>query len=667
MACCCAYAVEPIASLTDLRALSHDLAAAGQPVTVAGVVLGLDPAAPFHFFMHDGRAGCFTKTRRGGRPPSLKPGDRVRVEGLSDALGYYPSMKEASVTVIGHGPLPEPVKPQPGEMFAPSLDSEWVEVPATVTGFDLGDDRLTLAVEVYGQPFKAEVPMTSGVGKRAAELVQKHVILHGVIGTIFNLQRQMTDRHFFVPSLDSIRPTSHGGIERPIPLVDVARLLTAGFGPETPVRIIGTVTQPEVQGFYLRDASGSTLVHTGMADRFATGTRVEVEGFGVVSAFRPTLRATGVKRLGTADVRPLPLDPQQIDAAALHSEWVTLEAGFLGLRNGPSGDILQFSAMDRFFEAMLPKDHHPGLLLPSPGDQVRISGICELTTTHALPRPAWIDGFRIHLPASGGMSIVREAPWWNTRRLLVALGITSAIASSGALATFMLRRQVGRQMKIISAKLRAEAVSEERDRMARELHDTLEQQLSGVALQLDGLDHVFQKEPGRASSSLQLAMKMLRHTRIEARRSVWDLRSKVLEEKGLATALRAMADGAAANGPAISVEISGYPPRLPAAVEFHLLRIAQEATTNAIKHSGATDVAIQLRIAPDQISLEIADNGCGFDTTTAGSPRNHGFGMLGMRERAEKIAGSLTVTSSQEAGTSVTITVRKTPPSQITA
>lgn len=663
MACCCAIAAEPIGRLADLRALSNGFAAAGQPVTVTGVVLGLDPAAPFHFFMHDGTAGSFTKTRPGGRPSTLRPGDRVRVEGLSDALGYYPSIREATVTILGHGPPPEPVKPQPGEMFAPSLDSEWVEVPATVTGFDLGDDRLTLAVEVYGQPFKAEMPMTPGVGKRAAELVQKHVILRGVLGTIFNLQRQMTDRHFFVPSPESIRPTSHGEIERPIPLVEVARLLTAGFGPETPVRIIGTVTQPEIQGFYLRDATGSTLIHTGMADRFASGTRVEVEGFGVVSPFRPTLRATHVKRLGTSDVQPLPLDPQRIDAATLQSEWVTLEAGFLGQRNGPSGDILQFSARDRFFEAMLPKDHPPGLILPSPGDLVRISGICELTTTHALPRPAWIDGFRIHLPASGGMSILRKAPWWNTRRLLGALGVTSAIASLGALATFMLRRQVGRQMEIISTKLRAEAVSDERDRMARELHDTLEQQLSGVALQLDGLDHVFQKEPERASSSLQLARKMLRHTRIEARRSVWDLRSKVLEQEGLAAALRAMAEGASTKGPAITVEVSGYPPRLPAGVEFHLLRIAQEATTNAIKHSGSPSVAIRLTIDADLVSLEISDRGCGFDPALSRSTRHDGFGMLGMRERAEKIAGRLTVESSRETGTTVTILVRNPVPS----
>jgi hypothetical protein len=311
------WSAEPLTRLSDLRALSMDEAGNGRQVSVEGTVLGLEPSAPFHFFIHDGTAGCFTKTRPGGRPGSLKAGDRVRINGVSDALGYYPSVKDASVTVVGIGMPPQPARPQPGEMFAPGLDSEWVEVPATVTGFDLGDDRLTLTVEVYGQTFKAEMPMFPGAGKRAADLVQRPVLLRGVLGTIFNSQRQMTDRHFFVPSLDSVIPTTPHADGGNSPLLEVARLLTAGYGPETPVKVRGIVTQQESQGFHMRDGSGSTLVHTGVADRLETGTLVEIEGFGVVSPFRPTLRATRVTRLGMENVRPLPLDPDTADLSGM--------------------------------------------------------------------------------------------------------------------------------------------------------------------------------------------------------------------------------------------------------------------------------------------------------------------------------------------------------------
>ena len=657
------WSAEPLTRLSDLRALSMDEAGNGRQVSVEGTVLGLEPSAPFHFFIHDGTAGCFTKTRPGGRPGSLKAGDRVRINGVSDALGYYPSVKDASVTVVGIGMPPQPARPQPGEMFAPGLDSEWVEVPATVTGFDLGDDRLTLTVEVYGQTFKAEMPMFPGAGKRAADLVQRPVLLRGVLGTIFNSQRQMTDRHFFVPSLDSVIPTTPHADGGNSPLLEVARLLTAGYGPETPVKVRGIVTQQESQGFHMRDGSGSTLVHTGVADRLETGTLVEIEGFGVVSPFRPTLRATRVTRLGMENVRPLRLDPNTTDLSGMQSEWVTLDADFLGKRYGPSGGILQFSAQNRFFEAMLPRNHQPDEETLAPGDIVRVTGICELTTTHALPRPAWVDGFRIQLPNKGGMSIIKRAPWWNTKRLLGALGVTSGIAALGALATFMLRRQVARQMDIISGKLRAEAVSGERDRMARELHDSLEQQLSGVALQLDGLDHAFRHDPDRASSALQLARRMLRYTRLEARRSVWDLRSKVLEEKGLSAALQAIAEGAAPNGPGIQVQATGEPRRLATGVEFHLLRIAQEATTNAIKHSGAATIRIHLDYQPHGVSINILDDGHGFDANAANLSGTERFGLLGMHERSAKIGGVLTVESSQGNGCSVTITVNHKNPS----
>jgi signal transduction histidine kinase len=89
---------------------------------------------------------------------------------------------------------------------------------------------------------------------------------------------------------------------------------------------------------------------------------------------------------------------------------------------------------------------------------------------------------------------------------------------------------------------------------------------------------------------------MLRYTRLEARRSVWDLRSKVLEEKGLSAALQAIAEGAAPKGPGIQVQATGEPRRLATGVEFHLLRIAQEATTNTIKHSGAATIRIAITI-----------------------------------------------------------------------
>ena len=223
--------------------------------------------------------------------------------------------------------------------------------------------------------------------------------------------------------------------------------------------------------------------------------------------------------------------------------------------------------------------------------------------------------------------------------------------------TWVLRRQVKHQLDVISGKLRAEAVGEERDRMARELHDSLEQQLAGVSLQLDGLEDIVKSNPAKAPAVLAMLRRMLGHTRKEARRSVWDLRSKVLEKHGLAAAIQAIVHGAPhGHGPELVVHVCGQPRPLPANVEFHLLRIAQEAVANALKHSGAKSISITLDYSGPDILLTVQDDGSGFAPDATPTPGQH-FGLLGMRERAARIGGHLAITSAPGSGCIITVTM----------
>ena len=658
-----AEAAEPLDNFTQVRALSHEEASNSLPVRVEAVVLGPDPVSPWSLFMHDGTAGCYVKLAPGTNAPTFPPGTRLRVTGVSMPLGYYPSVGRARARILGKGPLPDPVRLAADQIYSPELDSAWVEVPAVVVGYELGDERLTLDVEVYGLPFKAELPLQEAAEERAASLMQRPVLLRGVLGTIFNRQRQMTDRHFFLSSLDSITPTMPPVEGEESPLIEVGRLLTGPFGIRTPVRVKGRVTQVNDRGFFLRDASGSTLVQAARGGRFPTGTLVLVDGFGDVAPFRPVLRATQVVQLESGPPpEPLPFDFETADLPLMHSELVTLQADFLARREGRVESILQCRAGRQIFEALLPggKTQLTDLV---PGDRLSLTGICELTTTHALPRIGWVDGFRLHMPAAGGVRVISRAPWWTPERLLVALGIMSIVAALGLAGTWMLRRQVNRQMALIGDSLRSEAVGKERDRMARDLHDTLEQQLSGIALQLDGLNDALKANPEAATKSLSLARRMLRFTRLEARRSVWDLRSKVLENEGLVAALRVMAETASGPaGPSIEVKVSGVPRPLPTAVEFHFLRIAQEALANAIKHGEAHHVTIGLEHAPDATRLTVQDDGRGFDPDAKETSPGPHFGLLGMRERAGKIDGRLTVTASPGSGCTVSVSVPVGPP-----
>ena len=127
--------------------------------------------------------------------------------------------------------------------------------------------------------------------------------------------------------------------------------------------------------------------------------------------------------------------------------------------------------------------------------------------------------------------------WWNLRHTLWLLGITGGVLLTVVAWVVVLGRRLREQMAIIRQKLRSSAVLEERNRIARELHDTLEQELAGITMQLDLAVDCFQQAPRVAEQALETARNMSRHSMVEARRSVWDLRCQLLEDGDLVFAL----------------------------------------------------------------------------------------------------------------------------------
>jgi signal transduction histidine kinase len=222
----------------------------------------------------------------------------------------------------------------------------------------------------------------------------------------------------------------------------------------------------------------------------------------------------------------------------------------------------------------------------------------------------------------------------------------------------VLNRRVQDQTEIIQHRVQREAVLEERSRIAREFHDTLEQELAGIVLQLDTVGVHLKESPALASQQLELARNLSRHTLAEARRSVWDLRSLLLENSNLATALTEVARPLTADGRVqINVQTSGIQRKLPARLENNLLRITQEALANALKHARGKSILVQLDYEPQRIRLCIQDDGIGFDVNMAPGAGGGHFGLLDMRERAERSGASFSIESSRGAGTKIIVEV----------
>ncbi|MBE2200756.1 MAG: GAF domain-containing protein [Anaerolinea sp.] len=194
------------------------------------------------------------------------------------------------------------------------------------------------------------------------------------------------------------------------------------------------------------------------------------------------------------------------------------------------------------------------------------------------------------------------------------------------------------------------AVIAERNRIAREIHDTLAQGFTGILIQLEAMEDALDAEPAATRAHIARARALARASLSEARRSVWALRPQALDTQDLTTALHDMAQRlTAGSGVTAQVTVTGDARPLPAGIAAELLRIGQEAVNNALKHSGASAIAIELAFAPERLTLTVGDNGCGFDAT---APRG-GFGLTSMRERAEQVGGRLTINSQRDAGTRV--------------
>jgi signal transduction histidine kinase len=195
---------------------------------------------------------------------------------------------------------------------------------------------------------------------------------------------------------------------------------------------------------------------------------------------------------------------------------------------------------------------------------------------------------------------------------------------------------------------REAATLEERARLAREIHDTLAQGLTGIVVQLGAAQRALAAESAAADQHIDLAQQMARESLAEARRSVWNLRAPALERGDLGDALRGLSSRPIRPETTASFEQRGDPWPLPPPIESALLRVGQEALVNVAKHAGATQVRLTLEYTPDVVRLSISDDGVGFEELPAGVAAPGpwgGFGLLGMRERITALGGTLDLSS----------------------
>lgn len=652
----------------QVRQLSLKEAGYQLPVRIRGVVTFHDPAW-FLTFVQDESAGIYVAAWKGTyQSPGLSIGQLVEVEGVTSPGLFAPFIdgvggSNATMRILGTAPLPPaaPLSTDPG--IQPSLHSQRVEVRGVVRAISEQDGRVAVEIDTRAGRIKALVPELNLRSPLPTPLVGARIRATGVFGSIFNQRRQLTGMMLFVPALADLE------IERAalpdaftLPVRPISSLLQFQHDEaDYRVRVQGVVVlQQPGTGLYIRGEGGGLWVQTRQLTPVTLGESIDVVGFPSVADFTPLLQDAEFRSLKQGPLpAPIPVTSEEALAGGHHADLVTLEALLLEERQTPEEQVLVLQAGQTVFQARLASGLNQSVFTdPAIGSVLRVTGICLVKSAPTPPDKVAPLSFNLLLRSPADVTLLKSPAWWTAQRVRRA-ALTLVLAIAVVLAwVALLGQRVRAQTKIIRRQLELEMLHEERTRIARDLHDTLEQELVGITLQLDAAAARLVHSPEAARESLDVARDMVRHSQTEAHQSIWDLRSRALESGGLIPALASLLQPLS-NGSPLKIEIKtkGSPRRLPAPVENNLLRVAQEAVTNTLKHAAATSVVVEVDYGDAVVRVQITDNGRGFTASNPTAIETRHFGLLGMRERVERMNGQIEIRSQPSQGTTVSVQV----------
>ncbi|MFZ5494678.1 MAG: sensor histidine kinase [Verrucomicrobiota bacterium] len=648
-----------LTAIADIRALSLEQANREVPVRVRGVITRF---TPYELFIQNGADAIFVRQNEAGHP-GMRLGDYVEISGTTHPGHLSPYIKDPTIKVIDHPGLPVPQAVRYADLATIRSDCQWVEVAGVVRTIEArpGGD-LTLRVLFDGQLLRVEVGPPSAT--QAGHLLGARLRLRGVISGAKTPQRKLIE-----PALwTDYRPDTFV-IETPgpadvfaAPFWSVGTLLEQGGSHPSGemVRVGGLVTcQPLPQLIFLRDGERSLEIRLQRPAELAVGDRIEAVGFPEMGLVQPVLQSALARRIAAGAPPP----PRRLRAADLldfqhEAGLVEVEGELREIFRHGDGLTLLLTDEGKAFNTDIANAQLPaGAVLPPVGSRLSLVGVCSIERvtppdTFQIVTPAAI---RLRLRSLGDLHVLVRPPWWTPARLLAAIALLSLFALGALGWIWTLNRRVRAQTRIILGNVRKHAVLEERNRIARELHDTLEQQLAGATILLDAVDTVIE-QPRRAREGLNTARAMLRHSLDEAQQAVADLRSNDLIERDLGPLIeQTVRERLHATGIQAEFRRDGSWPELDTMVKQHLLRIVLESVTNAVKHAAPHRITVSMRAAPDRVELQVADDGCGFDVQDRVRRGPGEFGLIGLQERAEKIGARLTIRSAPSRGTTVAV------------
>lgn len=694
-----APAEELLESIASVRELCAERAAEGLAVHVEAQVVRINPHNR-GIFVYDGTDCIYSHGDDLGKDPAV--GDIVWVDGETTAGLYAPDIHASEVTVVDHRPLPQGRPFQLHEMYEPNVDCDWVRIRGRLISMTVRRDLHIIQVEVdrNERVLDVQVPYSAENEKELQKKIFSFVEFNAVAGTVANDNRQAIGRFFYVTSSSDFIRTDNNERFDAADDCKIYELMRFDQRVRRSVRTQGLVTAVGQNEIYLRGEYASLRVATTSSDTLRVGDEVEITGFQQMGQVSPRFRARTVTVLAHRKEPPRPVRIRYAEGLTSHlnDDLVQIDAELLNIeerltRYGNMQTILLCRADKSFFEVRYPEGGQGGADL-TPGARLRLTGICSVIRDAEVRWYLHAEGFLLKLRGPDDVLVIRAAPWLTAARMLGLLGIFAGLSLFIFGWVILLRRTVGRQTAIIQDKLAREAVLDERQRIARELHDNLEQGLAGAGIQLGGClrrielnaekemnfiqtalasvsseqkslraliicrEKEAQNDAASAMRSVGVAEHILERCSEESRTSIHDLRGGLLERVNLVEALKLTLHGLVEESgqPAVlNIELHGNPFCLRRAAERNLLLVAKEAVLNALRHADAATIDVDLFYAAGEARLRIADDGCGFNPDAA---RTKGrFGLRGMKERLQQFNGMFSVSSQLGTGTVIDVKI----------
>lgn len=634
----------------EVRSLSAEEADQGLEVEITGTVIFSDP--PSTIFIQDETAGTFFRLGKAAPPV---PGDEVLVRGKTQSGLYLPGIEESTFQLLRHVGVPEALPATYDDLMSGRYHYQRVAIEGLVrTVTPELESTTVIRVAMGSRIVEARIQQPPG----ETNLVDSRVKVTGLAAGHINARRQLVAPYLRCTDWSEVEVLTPPQSVARIPAVSSQQLLNfrvEGHAGHR-VRVAGTVLARFPRGeLFLRDEESAIGVKLLQPESgLNIGDFVEVIGFPEMERFSASVVDAEITLLEPGDEppAPTPVNLQRLMEGSEDGNLVVVEANLSDAYRTEEGGVLLLQVGNRTLQALAPRLSDSLV----PGMQVRVAGICQVETTRGTEYRSSPESVLLRVRNDRDITILRAPSWWTARRLASLLFLTLGIVFVAGLWIVLLRRQVATQTVALRHRIEHEAALEERQRIAREFHDTLEQELAGLSLRLDAA--TAKGVEGKLKGLLEGSRSLVTRIQTETRNLISDLRDTSKDGTNLEAALRDLVTQLPPDvGPRMHLEIdtSSPLPPLPTRTVHHLKMMGREAVTNAIKHAGAERIELRVTMEEQALILRIIDDGLGFDSEAETHGQVSHFGCMGIRERCAKLDARVQWKSEPGKGTIVEI------------